>query len=823
MEASSSSASSSSSSSSSSMETREKFPKVVPTPYQIHYEEETTGMSKSKHHYRWKFAFYDNQNEVNTFVRHFIYFSHSALSGKRVIRENDKEVYCNKQTHFSSSFVHEWFSIDTGILYKIEGGGSGEGHIFYVNNIPYQNFRQDLSSLNSFLPGGHDHDPTGTSDGIREQYDLRYLTMGSGSNSVNGGDNSSSNRRVYHGEVDSLFTDLEEGSPLLASASALAVRDSIYGRTPSTGPYEDSLRSTLTYSSIGGRQRDYMGRYADEMESDAPKWRRYFMYLVVVATSLFVVNVASRKYPMMGIGRSTMMQEENSPDSVAPAATHHGEATAPGVCNVHLKPTCSETAITISVPPDEIGRWPQGLTWAVSKEGAGDLSPVNELRAIQNAEYVMNEKMYFMNSNSNQTCPNYVTTLCLDGDYVLSVTSAVPGQHRVVQVCHQEVPIAEQLGFNTQQPSCSNGFVAPPDPTVIRENTTNSNTTNSEECIWGWLCPPTEWGNAIPVPTYAPTLVPTAAPNADISVWKPTKNCEFLGFFCHDEDTPEPTYAPSRFPTPGPVYFTGMPIAPLVEPTLSPMMEFHLPPWLGGPPEVDDDTAAQATNNSTDGDSSAFAPVKNNTSEPIQSPSQPSNRTVSSEPSHQPLSPDQSHNATRPTKNISRFKDTYGDGDEDNEHKKRHEYESRDALKHEVGAMLEAIVKKGPSMSRVEYLDPEESSAKDDLPVKVGSSKDAHTTESPLARQVHVEEEKFLQEKKSPADEDKSAIYTRETDPEWLKAHPSFTVEKAKSENDKDMRHQDLEWLRSHPSYFEEEASDNQKKLEIERQKVIIF
>ena len=42
------------------------------------------------------------------------------------------------------------------------------------------------------------------------------------------------------------------------------------------------------------------------------------MYLVVIATSLFVVNVVAKKYPMMGVGRSTMMEEERMPSSSYP-------------------------------------------------------------------------------------------------------------------------------------------------------------------------------------------------------------------------------------------------------------------------------------------------------------------------------------------------------------------------------------------------------------------------------------------------------------------------------------------------------------------------
>ena len=808
---SSSSSSSSASSSSNAAGILERFPKVVPKPYKIHYEEETTGMSKSKHHYRWKFAFYDNQNEVNTFVRHFIYFSHSKLSGKRVIRENDKEIYRDKQ-YFSNNFVHEWFSSDTGILYKIEEGLIDNGPVFYVNNVQYSNFQQDPSSLNNSFPADRDHIRNVT----HGKYDLKYL-MGTGDSSSNNNStsSSSSNHGIYHRDVDSLFADLEEGSPLLASGSALAVRDGVCGRTPSRGPYEDSLRSTLTYSSIGGTRRD-LGKYADEMEINSSKWRRYFVYLVVLATSLFVVNVVARKYPMMGLGRSTMMDEEktrtfSSSYSVLPAGNQttrgSGTSTISAMCNVRTKPTCSETYITVSVPPDENGKWPQGLTWAISKNGAGDLSPVNELRAIQNADYVMNEKMYSMNSDSNFTCTRYDTTLCLDGDYVISVSSAVPDQHRVVEICHQEVPIAEQLGFNTQQEACGNGFVMPPDPTVIDENS-----TDTEECLWGWLCPPSQWSNAVPVPTYAPTLAPTAAPN---SAWKPTKNCEFLGFFCH-VDTPEPTYAPSRFPTPSPVYFTAMPIAPLELPTLSPM-EFHLPPWLGGPPEVDDDIAAQATNNSSDADSGGQIgtlepPVMQvNDPKPTQSPTAPFNVTMSPSLSN-PASTNSSSVATSTSRNITY---AYKDVDKDD---RANQLNSKTEMRRHIGAMLDAFVQKGPSMGEIV----DESAVKrskgrdesDDITsiglLTTGISKDASLIKNTIQKQMRAEEKSLAETTNSASKSGAhAATDSRETDPEWLKHHPSYIAEKARKENDTDKRHQDVEWLRQHPSYFKEMADRN--------------
>lgn len=807
--ASASSSASSSSSSSHAVGTRERFPKVVPTPYQIHYEEETTGMSKSKHHYRWKFAFYDNQNEVNTFVKHFIYFSHSTLSGKRVIKENDKEVYRDKQL-FASSFVHEWFSFDTGILYKIEEGVNDNGPVFYVNGIHYGNFQQDPSFLNNLFPVDRDL----MQDVASDQYDLRYLaeTDGTNSNNNSGSNSSSSNHRVYHSDIDSVFASLEEGSPLLASGSAWGVRENVVGRTPSRGPYEDSLRSTLTYSSIGGTQHN-MGRYADEMEHYDPKWRRYFMYLVVLATSLFVVNIVAKKYPMMGIGRSTFMEEKgkhsilSSPYSVLTAGTQpppgSGASTTSDVCDVQPWSTCSKTIVKISVPPDENGKWPKGLTWAISKDGAGDLSPENELRAIQNADYVMNEKMYFMNSDANQTCTKYVTSLCLDGDYVISVSSAVTGQNRVVEICHQEVPIAEQLGFNTQQEACGAGFVMPPDPLVVHENT-----TDAEECNWGWFCPPKQWTNTVPVPTYAPTLVPTAAPNSE---WKPTKNCEFLGFFCH-VDTPEPTYAPSRFPTPSPVYFTAMPLAPLELPTLSPV-EFHLPPWLGGPPEVDDDTAAQATNNSSDADSGAASIAQSDKPEsptidklePTWSPTPSINATMSpSEPNPPSSGSSNSRNITSDHKQLKK------------EVNRTSDIKSKDELKDQIGAMLEAFVQRGPSIGEIvdESLvkidkDHEKSSGSTtaDL-LTAGVAKNANSIEKAFEKQL-ASEEKSAAEMKAGTDAHSNSRYT---DLEWLRHHPSYTAERAK-ESDNDKRHQDVEWLRIHPSYFKEVAAKNRDAI----------
>ena len=176
-----------------------------------------------------------------------------------------------------------------------------------------------------------------------------------------------------------------------------------------------------------------------------------------------------------------------------------------------------------------------------------------------------------------------------------------------------------------------------------------------------------------------------------------------------------------------------MPVAPLELPTLSPV-EFHLPPWLGGPPDVDDDTAAQATNNSSniDYDTPLSETDKSgSTSTPIST----SNTTDTTLPSLS--APAQSHNASvlsgvNSTFSLNLF--------EDNTSHLINETESEDERRRKIGAMLDAFIREDPAVNRV------------------------------------------TASKSFPSKRDTSTAESRVSDPEWLRNHPSYVAEIARKE-----------------------------------------
>ena len=89
-------------------------------------------------------------------------------------------------------------------------------------------------------------------------------------------------------------------------------------------------------------------------------------------------------------------------------------------------------------------------------------------------------------------------------------------------------------------------------------------------------------------------------------------------------------------------------------------------------------------------------------------------------------------------------------------------------------------------------------------------SNDASLIKNTIQKQMRAEEKSLAETTNSASKSGAhAATDSRETDPEWLKHHPSYIAEKARKENDTDKRHQDVEWLRQHPSYFKEMADRN--------------
>ena len=338
-------------------------------------------------------------------------------------------------------------------------------------------------------------------------------------------------REVYtNDDIDMLFSEAEEGHPLISASRLRALRN--------------------------------MGHPVSKDNVISNASTNYWIIPVTILMSLAAVNIAARYFPLAG--QSMMMEEREIP-----------------LCTYIPDNSCEYASmIEVSVPAEN-HVWPEGLSWAVSRDRTAGLAPEDELRAIESAVFFMNKNMFLAVDTGN--CDKFTTALCLSGDYILKVNSVIPSSH-VVNVCNQEVPATQELGFSTTDAGCTHDrevYAEGIDYSEVHgENNTNwYDGINRSNCSLGLFCPP----------TLQPTLFPTPFPS---STWSSTKNCEFLGFFCHSNSS-TPTASPTRFPTPMPLLFTFSPVAPLEIPTFSPSDQFHLPPELGGPP-TDDDSKGQS-------------------------------------------------------------------------------------------------------------------------------------------------------------------------------------------------------------------------------------
>ena len=157
------------------------------------------------------------------------------------------------------------------------------------------------------------------------------------------------------------------------------------------------------------------------------------------------------------------LNEVQRKESPAPNKRKHKWDGYHEVCTLNSKARddrnfCASKTTKLTVIGDHNGKWPQGFSWTVLKDGALDTDKT----------FFHTEKGEFdsdLVKGKAIKCRQYVTELCLTGDYVvyansddeLSATSAV-------NVCNKEVAAGEALDFSTQHSACkSSSFELDPD------------------------------------------------------------------------------------------------------------------------------------------------------------------------------------------------------------------------------------------------------------------------------------------------------------------------------------------------------------------------
>lgn len=119
---------------------------------------------------------------------------------------------------------------------------------------------------------------------------------------------------------------------------------------------------------------------------------------------------------------------------------------------------CKYKTTKLTVAGDQDGKWPQGFSWTVLRENAleNDKTFFHSERGEFDSDLVKGKDI---------KCRQYVTELCLTGDYVVySNSDDKASALSAVNVCNKKVVAGEALDFSTKHSTCqSSSFELDPD------------------------------------------------------------------------------------------------------------------------------------------------------------------------------------------------------------------------------------------------------------------------------------------------------------------------------------------------------------------------